>query len=207
MSTPVPEADRVHAETREQWRRWLAENHQRRTGVWLVSWKQHTGRSRISYDESVEEALCVGWVDSKGRKLDDDRSMLWFAPRKPGSAWARSNKERVARLEAAGLMRPAGRRVVEQAKAGGSWTRLDEVEGLVVPDDLAAAFAARPGSREHWDNFPRSVRRAILEWIVQAKRAETRAKRITETAERAGRGERANQWRDPGGGAGRLNPK
>jgi len=196
MSTSEAEADRVHAETREHWRRWLADNHQRRTGVWLVSWKQHTGRPRISYDESVEEALCVGWVDSKGRKLDDDRTMLWFAPRKPGSAWSRSNKERVVRLEAAGLMRPAGRHAIEQAKASGSWTRLDEVEDLVVPDDLAAAFAAHPGSRMHWDAFPRSVRRTMLEWIVQARRAETRAKRVAEVAERAGRGERANQPRD-----------
>jgi uncharacterized protein YdeI (YjbR/CyaY-like superfamily) len=192
MSTQ-PEADRVHAETREQWRHWLADNHRRRTGIWLVSWKQHTGRPRMSYADSVEEALCVGWVDSKGRKLDDDRTMLWFGPRKPDSAWSRSNKERVARLEAAGLMRPAGRRVIEQAKASGSWTRLDEVENLVVPDDLAAAFAAHPGSREHWDAFSRSVKRGILEWIVQAKRPETRAKRIAETAERASRGERVNQ--------------
>jgi uncharacterized protein YdeI (YjbR/CyaY-like superfamily) len=199
MSTP--EADQVHAETREQWRRWLADNHERRTGVWLVSWTQHTDRPRVSYDESVEEALCVGWVDSKGRKLDDDRTMLWFAPRKPDSAWSRSNKERVARLEAAGSMRPAGRRAIEQAKASGSWTRLDDVEDLVVPDDLAAAFAAHPGSQEHWDAFPRSVKRAILEWIVQARRAETRAKRIAEAAERAGRGERANQRRDGQGAA------
>jgi uncharacterized protein YdeI (YjbR/CyaY-like superfamily) len=192
----VPEVDRVHAETREQWRKWLADNHERPTGVWLVSWRQHTGRPRIAYEESVEEALCFGWVDSKGRRLDDDRTMLWFAPRKPSSGWARSNKERVARLEAAGLMQPAGRSAVAAAKASGAWTRLDDVEDLVVPEDLAAAFAARPGARELWDGFPRSVRRAILEWIAQARRAETRAKRIAETAERAARGERANQSRE-----------
>jgi uncharacterized protein YdeI (YjbR/CyaY-like superfamily) len=186
----------VHAETREHWRQWLADNHRRPTGVWLVSWKQHTGRPRVTYDESVEEALCFGWVDSKGRKLDDDRTMLWFAPRKPSSAWSRSNKERVARLEAAGLMQPAGLAAIEAAKARGAWTRLDEVEALVVPEDLAAAFDAHPGARRQWDGFPRSVRRAILEWIVQARRTETRAKRIAETATRAARGERANQSRD-----------
>ncbi|HEX2770821.1 MAG TPA: YdeI/OmpD-associated family protein [Micromonosporaceae bacterium] len=194
MSTSEPETDRVFAETRAQWRTWLADNHKRPTGVWLVSWKQHTGRPRMTYDESVEEALCFGWVDSKGRKLDDDHTMLWFAPRKPSSAWSRSNKERVARLEAAGLMQPAGLAVVQAAKSSGAWTRLDEVEDLVVPDDLAAAFDAHPGARRHWDGFPRSVRRGILEWIVQARRAQTRAKRIAETAERAARGERANQW-------------
>jgi uncharacterized protein YdeI (YjbR/CyaY-like superfamily) len=196
MTTPEPETDRVYAETREQWRKWLADNHGQPTGVWLVSWKQHTGRPRMTYDESVEEALCFGWVDSKGRKLDDDRTMLWFAPRKPGSAWSRSNKERVARLEPAGLMQPAGLEVVKAARASGAWSRLDEVEDLVVPDDLAAAFGAHPGARRHWDGFPRSARRGILEWIVQARRAETRAKRIAETAERAARGERANQSRE-----------
>jgi uncharacterized protein YdeI (YjbR/CyaY-like superfamily) len=196
VTTPEPDIDRVHAETREQWRTWLAVNHKRSTGVWLVSWKQHTGRPYVSYDESVEEALCFGWVDSKARRLDDDRTMLWFAPRRPGSAWSRSNKERVARLEAAGLMRPTGLAVVNAAKASGAWTRLDEVEDLVVPPDLAAAFDAHPGARRQWDGFPRSVRRAILEWIVQARRAETRARRIAETAARAARGERANQPRE-----------
>jgi uncharacterized protein YdeI (YjbR/CyaY-like superfamily) len=91
-------------------------------------------------------------------------------------------------------MLPAGRRAVEQAKANGSWTLLDDVENLVVPDDLAAAFDEHPGSRQKWDEFPRSAKRGILEWIVQAKTAPTRAKRITETADKAARGERANQW-------------
>ena len=92
-------------------------------------------------------------------------------------------------------MAPAGERMVEAAKADGSWSRLDEVEKLTVPGDLAAAFDRQPGSREQWDGFPRSARRAILEWIVQAKREPTRAKRVEETARLAARGERANQWR------------
>lgn len=196
MTATESDVDRVHAETRNQWRQWLTDNHTRAGGVWLVSWRQHTGRPRMTYEESVEEALCFGWVDSKGRKLDDDRTMLWFAPRKPTSAWSRPNKERVARLEAAGLMQRAGRAAVQTAKANGAWSRLDDVEDLVVPEDLAVAFDARPGARQHWDGFPRSVRRGILEWIVQARRADTRARRIAETAERAARGERANQWRE-----------
>jgi len=191
----VDDAERVHPENREQWRAWLAGHHAGRPGVWLVSWKKHTGRPRMSYDESVEEALAYGWVDSRPGRLDDDRTMLWFSPRKPGSAWSRPNKERVARLEAEGRMAPAGRRAVEVAKANGAWERLDAVEDLVVPDDLAAAFAAHPGARERWEGFPRSARRGILEWIVQAKREETRRKRVEETAALAARGERANQWR------------
>ena len=120
--------------------------------------------------------------------------MLWFTDRKKGSGWARPNKRRIKELEAAGLMTDAGRRVVDEARADGSWTLLDDVEDLVVPPDLAAAFDAVPGSREQWEAFPRSAKRGILEWIVQAKTAPTRAKRIAAAAEGAGRGERANQW-------------
>jgi uncharacterized protein YdeI (YjbR/CyaY-like superfamily) len=121
--------------------------------------------------------------------------MLWFSPRKVGSGWARPNKERVERLTAAGLMTAAGQRVIDAAKADGSWSRLDDVDNLVVPDDLADALDSRPPAREHWDAFPRSVRRSILEWIVQAKRDTTRAARIEETARLAQQNERANQWR------------
>lgn len=187
--------DRIHAETSAAWRRWLEEHHDERSGVWLVSWKNATGKTRMSYDEAVEEALAFGWVDSKGARLDDERTMLWFARRNPRSGWSRPNKERIARLEAEGRMAPAGRRAVDAAKANGAWTLLDDVENLVVPDDLAAAFDVHPGAREQWDAFPRSARRAILEWIVQARREETRGKRIDETARLAARGERANQWR------------
>lgn len=185
--------EQVHPEARAEWRRWLEEHHDRGRGVWLVSWKTHTGRPRVPYDEAVEEALCFGWVDGQARNVDGARSAQWFAPRKRGGTWARSNKERVARLERAGLMTDAGRRAIESAKADGSWSRLDDVENLVVPDDLAAAFAARPGTREQWDRFPPSARRAILAWIVAARRDETRRKRVEETAAAAARGERANQ--------------
>jgi len=188
------DAERVHIEHRNEWRRWLEANHDRPVGVWLVRWKKNSGHPVLGYDDAVEEALCFGWVDSLPRKLDDDRTMLWFAPRKRGSAWSRPNKERVARLDAEGLLTPAGRRAVDTARADGSWSLLDDVEDLVVPSDLATAFEDHPGSREQWDAFPPSTRRGILEWIVQAKRAETRAKRVEETATLAARGERANQW-------------
>lgn len=186
---------RVPAETREQWRAWLSEHHTTTAGAWLVSWKKATGRPAMSYAESVTEALAWGWVDSTPAKLDEERTMLYFAPRKRGSGWSRPNKLRVAELDRQGLMQPAGRALVERAKADGTWTMLDAVEDLVVPDDLAAAFDAVPGSREQWDAFPRSARRGILEWVVPSKRPDTRARRIAETAELAGRGERAGQWR------------
>lgn len=192
------EAERVHAETRADWRAWIGEHHASAKGVWLVSWKKHTGKPAVSYDDAVSEALAFGWVDSLGARLDDERTMLYFARRKPRSGWSRPNKLRVQALEEEGLMTQAGRRVIAAAKADGSWTLLDDVEDLVVPGDLAAAFEAVSGAREQWEAFPRSAKRGILEWIVQARRPTTRAKRIEETAVLAGRGERANQWR-PGG--------
>ncbi|HEY9379346.1 MAG TPA: YdeI/OmpD-associated family protein [Jiangellaceae bacterium] len=187
------EAERVHPATRAAWRAWLASHHTSSPGVWLVSWRKHTGKVSPSYLDAVEEALCFGWIDSTARKLDNDRTMIWFSPRKPRSGWARTNKERVERLTAAGLMTPAGQRVIDAARADGSWSQLDDVENLVVPEDLAAAFESRPPARAHWNAFPRSVRRSILVWIVQAKRDTTRAARIEQTARLAQRNQRANQ--------------
>ena len=185
------DAPRVHVETIEQWRQWLAENHLTQSNVWLLTWRKPTGRPAPSYEEQIEEALRVGWVDSTAKRVDDDRSMLYFAKRRPGSPWARTNKARVARLEAEGRMLPAGQAVVDKARADGSWTVLDAVEDLVVPDDLAAALDRRAGAREHWDNFPASARKQILWWIVQAKRPATRAQRVEETARLAALGQRA----------------
>lgn len=188
--------ERVHAETRAQWRRWLAENHASSPGAWLVSWKRATGKPAVGYEESVEEALCVGWIDSVSKAIDDERSRQLFTPRRPTSRWSRSNRERIDRLAAEGLLAPAGVAAVELAKRNGAWSALDEVERLVVPDDLAAAFARHPGAAGHWDGFPPSVRRGILAWILDARRPETRAKRIAETAAGAAAGRRAGRWGD-----------
>jgi uncharacterized protein YdeI (YjbR/CyaY-like superfamily) len=189
-----------HPGSRAAWRAWLEANHGREGGVWLITRKKAAGGPEVTYDEAVEEALCFGWVDSKPGKLDDERTMLYFAPRKPGSAWSRPNKERVARLAAAGLMAPAGQAKVDAAIADGTWTMLDAVENLEIPPDLAAALACYPAARANFEAFPRSARRGILEWIVQAKTAATRAKRVEETARLAQENVRANQWR-PGKGA------
>jgi uncharacterized protein YdeI (YjbR/CyaY-like superfamily) len=178
---------------RAGWRAWLIASHASSNGVHLVSWRRGSGRTSVSYEEAVEEALCVGWIDSTGRTLDAERSLQWYAPRRSRSGWARSNKERIERLSAAGLMLPAGLAVVEEAKRIGTWSMLDDVEKLVVPDDLGSALAAAPPARANWDAFPPSARRALLEWVVQAKRPETRAKRIAELAAKAARNERANQ--------------
>ncbi len=192
-ATSTPE--QVHPLTRAQWRAWLRKQHQRTTGVWLVTWKKATGQPRIEYDEAVEEALAWGWVDSKTGKLDVERSMLWFAPRKPRTGWSRPNQQRVERLIASGMMQEAGLRKVDAAKADGSWTKLDAVENGVIPPDLASALAAHPPAADSFAAFPRSARRGILEWIEQARRPETRQQRILATATLAQKNERANQWK------------
>lgn len=177
------------------WRTWLANNHTRTRSVWLVTWKASQGKAHVPMSELVDEALCWGWIDSLPRALDDRRSMRRLSPRRPGSAWSRVNKARVEALIAAGRMQPAGYAVIEQAKADGSWAALDVVEALTVPADLLQQLASHPPARANFDKFPRSTKRAILEWIANAKRPETRLARIVETAEMAARNLRANQAR------------
>ena len=115
------DAEVIQLEDRAEWRRWLERNHETAAAVWLVTWKKPTGRSRVDYDSAVEEGLCFGWVDSKSRSVDDERTSLYFTPRKPKSAWSESNVARVEKLESAGLMQAAGRRAVEEAKRLGTW--------------------------------------------------------------------------------------
>jgi uncharacterized protein YdeI (YjbR/CyaY-like superfamily) len=177
-----------------EWNQWLERNHSRANGIWLITFKQATGRPRIFYDDAVESALCFGWIDSKPRTLDAERSMLWFSPRKKGSAWSKRNKERVEKLVAANRLHEAGLAKIEEAKQDGSWIKLDSVEALEIPSDLRKAFKSNLDSNSNFDAFPRSTKRAILEWIGNAKTEATRAKRVSETATLAAENIRANQW-------------
>jgi uncharacterized protein YdeI (YjbR/CyaY-like superfamily) len=184
---------RVHVETRAAWRAWLSEHHAEAGGAWFVSWKRATGRPAVPYEEVVEEALCFGWIDSTARTIDDERQMMLMTPRKKGSAWSRSNKQRLERLEAAGLIEPAGYAAIERAKADGSWTILDDVEDLIEPPDLTAALNAESAARRNWDAFTPSARKAILQQIAFAKRPETRARRVAEAARLAAGNQKAFQ--------------
>jgi uncharacterized protein YdeI (YjbR/CyaY-like superfamily) len=177
---------------RAAWRDWLQANHATARGVWLVSWRPRSGRPPgVDYEAAVEEALCFGWVDSTGGTLDDDRGKLYFAPRKPRSPWAASNKARVERLIADGRMAPAGLLAIERAKANGAWGVLDSSERLEVPDDLVAALDARPPAAANFAAFPPSTRRMLLGWVAVAQRPATRAARIVKVADAAARNERA----------------
>ena len=192
-----PDLPLVAVPTRQAWRNWLAAEHERAAGVWAVTVKKSAlapGEDYVSARDLNEECLCVGWIDSKPGKVDQRRTALLCTPRRPGSGWSKVNKDRIERLLADGLVLPAGAATIEAAKAHGSWSMLDEIDALTIPDDLAAALAAIESARRHFDAFAPSARRGILEWIAQAKTEATRTKRIEETARLAGDNRRANQW-------------
>ena len=168
---------------------WFAEHHETTPGVWLVTWKLGTDPDRhVAYDDVVRECLRVGWIDGQARGVDERRSAIRLTPRRPGSGWARTNKQRVAELTEAGLMLPRGQAVVDEAKAGGTWSLLDDVEALVEPPDLVVALDAVPEARRHWDGFPPSARRAALLLLSGARRPATREKRVAEIVDRAAQG-------------------
>lgn len=134
-------------------RDWLAEHHDSSPGIWLVTWKKHRG-PYLPYVEMVRELLCFGWIDSKGQRVDEDRTSLLACPRRPGSGWSRINKGHLDLLREQGRIQPAGHAAIDRAVADGSWTKLDEAGTLREPDDLHTALDAAPQAREHWDGFP-----------------------------------------------------
>lgn len=190
----LDDAARVEPATREEWRAWLAAHHASASGVWFVTAKAGVrDRPRVAYEDAICEALCFGWVDGTLRRVDEDRTMLYFAPRKRGSTWAWTNKARVERLAAVGLMAPAGLAAVERAKADGSWSVLDAVEALEVPEDLATALGSDPAARAGYEALPASARKQLIWHVVSAKRPDTRARRVAAAVEwsRVGRLPRA----------------
>ena len=187
----LDEAPQVHADDPATWRAWLEANHQAARGAWLVTWRPASGRQSLGYEAAVEEALCFGWVDSTGGRVDDERSKLYFAPRKTRSPWAATNKARVERLIVEHRIAPAGLAAIERAKANGSWESLDTVERMEVPDDLASALGLRPPAAASFAAFPASARKMMLAWVALARRPETRQARVAKIAEAAARNERA----------------
>jgi uncharacterized protein YdeI (YjbR/CyaY-like superfamily) len=187
----LDDAPDLELPSRAAWRRWLRQNHSTSTGVWLVLDKKSAPKIRLAQSDAVEEALCWGWIDSLPRTVDATRCKLWLAPRKPKSVWSASKKERVARMIAEGRMAGPGQAAIDMAKANGSWTSIDAAEALRVPEDLAAALAARPNARAHCDAFPQSVKRGMLGWLSLAKAPATHAARIAEIATKAADNRRA----------------
>lgn len=181
----VNEYKSVHPKTRKQWRVWLEKKHDSSPGIWLIYYKKHTGLRGLSYEEAVEEALCFGWIDSLPGKLDEQRSMLKFTPRKPRSVWSRLNKERVVKLVSMDLMTPAGMAAIELAKTNGSWDTLtasdEAATSNTVPPDLKKLFARNKKAEKNFHAFSMSIRKQFLSWIFSAKRPETREQRLKQT--------------------------
>ena len=172
--------------TTADWRRWLGQHPERTAGVWVVYRKKRSALDGPTYDDLLDEALCHGWIDSRGRRLDEDRMVLWFSPRRPGGLWSARNKQRVERLVASGRMTPRGQAVIDRAVADGSWSQADEVEALVVPPDLEEALGRLPAAAAAFDSLPDSGKKQYLWWVRSAKRPQTRAERIALTVQRLG---------------------
>ncbi len=187
----VDDLEQVLVTSRAELRAWLAANADTSPSIWLVTYRTGSGKPAPSYDDIIEEALCFGWIDSTLRRRDEESSMLLLSSRKPNSTWSALNKRRLEHLIPSGMMTERGMRAIEVAKANGSWSILDPVERLEVPDDLAAALDARPAAREFFDSMPQGTRKQHLWFVISAKRPETRAARIQKVVHAAAAGQRA----------------
>ncbi|HEY3403839.1 MAG TPA: YdeI/OmpD-associated family protein [Ohtaekwangia sp.] len=178
----------------QEWRRWLKKNHRSKPAVWLMLYKKDSDKPVIRWSDAVDEALCFGWVDSKRKPLDEEKFLQFFSLRKPRGTWSKINKEKVKQLIGEGRMTEAGMASVELAKKNGSWSILDAVEKLTIPKDLAAAFKKEPGSKSYFKRLSKSVRKMMLQWLVLARRPETRQKRIDEIARLAAKHQKPKQF-------------
>ena len=194
MANVLDQLSTFHPLTCSEWRQWLTEHYTSSTGIWLVYYKKASGKPRVSYDDAVEEALCYGWIDGQGRRLDDERSMILFTPRKPRSVWSKPNKERVAKLIEAGRMLEAGLLKINVAKQNGSWDALTDSDAQVIPPDLADALQANPTAQQYFTAFSPSAQKNILAWISSAKRSETRAQRVQATVTCAAENKKASPY-------------
>lgn len=174
------EAAVFYPKTLAAWRKWLEKNHESASAVWLVFYKKKSGKPSITWSEAVDVALCYGWIDSKKVAVDSEKSHQFFSKRKAKSTWSKINKDKVRQLMDAGLMRPAGLKIIETAKQNGSWTLLDEVEQLLLPPDLEQALAEQAEAKAYFLNLSKSAKKILLLRLVLAKKQETRQKRIDE---------------------------
>ena len=185
----------VYLENRNAWRIWLKENHVSEKNIWLKIYKKQSQTPSVYYNEAVDEALCFGWIDSSIKKGNEEFYYQFFAKRNPKSNWSRVNKVKIEKLMSHGLMAEAGLKMVEIAKETGTWTALDDVENLISPPDLQERLDQNTIAKVYFEAFPRSVKRGILEWLLNAKQAETRQKRIEEIVSLAESNERAIQYK------------
>ena len=177
------------------WRKWLELNHRKKEAVWLILYKKKSPNHNLNWSESVDEALCFGWIDSTKKTIDSEKYKQYFSKRKAKSNWSKINKAKVKTLIDQGLMQDAGNKTIEIAKENGSWTFLDSVEALITPDDLTEEFSNFEGAQEFYDGLSNSAKKILLYWVISAKRKETREKRVLEIAENAGNNLKPKQFR------------
>ena len=183
-------AKRVAPRSRDEWRAWLAENHESTTEVWLVFYKQGTGVATLSYNDAVEEALCFGWVDGLKKTLDDRRYMHRLSPRKPRSKWSASNIARVSRLIASGLMTPAGQRLIDEAKESGTWKAEERPRAAPMHPEFSAALRKNKRAATFYASLAPGYQRQYRDWVATAKRDETRTRRIAQAVEHLAAGKK-----------------
>jgi uncharacterized protein YdeI (YjbR/CyaY-like superfamily) len=180
-----------YAKNSKAWRTWLQKNHLKEDSIWLIIYGKKSGTPTVDYPTSVDDAICFGWIDSVRLSRDENSHYQYFARRKPQSNWSRVNKEKVARLSAAGLMMPEGLRMVQLAKDTGTWDALNEVEDLVLPPELIKALAKNKIAQKNFDAFNRSTKRGILEFLLNAKQEATRTARVEKILRMAAVGKKA----------------
>jgi uncharacterized protein YdeI (YjbR/CyaY-like superfamily) len=174
-------AEQLFAANRGQWRAWLEKNHSSKKEVWLIYHKVHTGKPSIPYDDSVEEAMCFGWVDGIIKNLDDEKFGRKFMPRTKNSRWSELNKKRVEKMIKEGKMTEAGMTRVREAKQSGEWRRVpSERRELEVPPFFKNALAKNKKASDYFNTLARTYKRHFVAWVSSAKREETRMKRLAE---------------------------
>jgi len=184
--------EEIYVTSRDEWRRWLAEHHDREeNGIWLVFHRKGTGRPTLEYEESVEEALCYGWIDSIIKRIDDVKYCRKFTPRNEDSAWSATNRKRVEKLIKEKRMTAFGLAKIDAARASGRWEEdRRPVIGSDLPPELSKALAGNRAAKEFFETLAPSYRKHFIGWIVTAKRPETRAKRVEESLALRARGEK-----------------
>jgi uncharacterized protein YdeI (YjbR/CyaY-like superfamily) len=189
--TVKPELPIMPFASREAWEARLEEEHATSDGLWLKIAKKGSGIETVTFAEALDAALCYGWIDSQRGGFDERFFLQRFTPRRPRSKWSQVNREKVAKLMEAGRMRPAGLREVERAKADGRWDAAYEPQSAAtVPEDLRLELEKNEGAREFFETLDRANRYAMLHRIQDAKKPETRARRIAQYVEMLAEGKK-----------------
>jgi uncharacterized protein YdeI (YjbR/CyaY-like superfamily) len=187
--------DAIYFSSPEEFRAWLEQHHDSATEVWVGYWKKHTGKPSLTWSQAVDEALCYGWIDGILRRVDDERHMQRFTPRKPTSNWSAVNIAKVEQLRAEGRMRPAGEAAfaLRREERSGVYSYEQRHQAALEPEQ-EERFRANAAAWEYWTAAPRSYRTMATWWVVSAKKPETRERRLGQLIEDSAAGRRLKQF-------------